>query len=68
VHVVGHCTVTPQLFIVGPHFLEAHVVAIGSLVQVLQSPVAVAQPNGHAVSDPHCPFAPQVCAVEPLHR
>jgi hypothetical protein len=51
--VVEHWTILPQLFAVGPHLPDEQVVVIGSSVQVLQSPVAAAHPNVHAMSAPH---------------
>jgi hypothetical protein len=67
-HEVEHCTVWPQLFVVGPHLPLAQVVVIASSVHVLQRPVPELHPKGHGVSEPHWPFEPQVCAVDPLHR
>jgi hypothetical protein len=43
-HDVEHCTVWLQLLVVGPHLAFAHVVAIASSVQALQSPLEELQP------------------------
>jgi hypothetical protein len=56
------------LFGVGPHLPPAHVVDSGSSTQPLHIPVDASHPKGHAVSDPHWPSPPQVCAVLPLQR
>jgi hypothetical protein len=53
VQLAGHCTVRLQLFMMGPHLPPAQVVDIGSSTQALHIPVAVLQPKGQTVSDPH---------------
>ena len=41
---------------------------IASSVQALHEPLVALQPKAQIVSEPHWPFAPQVCAVLPLQR